>query len=266
MSIDNFITLGFLVLLQAVLGFDNLLYISLESQRAPKDQQARVRKIGIIIAIALRIGLLFALINLIDLVKDELFSIEILDWVSGSFTLHSLIVLAGGVFIIYTAMKEIWHMIAIHQADGDAADAEPKSVKSVITWIVIMNLVFSFDSILSAMALTEVFWVMATAIIIGGVLMIWLSDRVTVFLQRNRMYEVLGLFVLFIVGIMLVSEGGHLAELTFFGNEVSAMSKTTFYFVITVLVLTDLVQSRYQRKLVAEADAAAVAKATVVNS
>lgn len=112
-----------------------------------------------------------------------------------------------------------------------------------------MNLVFSFDSILSAMALTKVFWVMATAIIIGGALMIWLSDSVAEFLERNRMYEVLGLFILFVVGIMLLTEGGHLAHLTIMGQAITPMSKTTFYFVITVLVLTDLVQSRYQKRL-----------------
>ncbi len=248
MSVDNFVTLGFLVLLQAVLGFDNLLYISLESQRAPKEDQQRVRRIGIIIAVALRIGLLFALISLIDAVQEPLFSIDIDKFVSGAFNAHSLIVLAGGGFIIYTAVKEIWHMMSLNQGHGEA-QSEPRSVRSVITWIVIMNLVFSFDSILSAMALTEVFWVMASAIVVGGILMIWLSDRVTTFLQRNRTYEVLGLFVLFIVGIMLLSEGGHLAHLHFFGNPITAMSKTTFYFVITVLVLTDLVQTRYQRKL-----------------
>jgi len=112
-----------------------------------------------------------------------------------------------------------------------------------------MNLVFSFDSILSAMALTDVFWVMAIAIIIGGVLMIWLADRVSSFLEQNRMYEVLGLFILFIVGIMLLSEGGHLAHLSLFGHPIVPMAKSTFYFVIGVLVLTDIVQSRYQRKL-----------------
>ena len=76
-----------------------------------------------------------------------------------------------------------------------------------------MNLVFSFDSILSAMALSDVFGVMATAIITGGVLMIFLADSVASFLKKNRMYEVLGLFILFIVGIMLVSDGAHLAGL-----------------------------------------------------
>ena len=69
------------------------------------------------------------------------------------------------------------------------------------------------------------------------------------FLQRNRMYEVLGLFILFVVGIMLLTDGGELAKMKLFGNDVHAMSKTTFYFVITVLVLTEAVQSRYKKKL-----------------
>ena len=112
-----------------------------------------------------------------------------------------------------------------------------------------LNLIFSFDSILGAIVLTDVFWVMATAIVIGGVVMIWLSGKVTDFLKKNSMYEVLGLFILLIVGIMLLSEAGHLAQLELFGNHVTPMSKTTFYFVIAVLVLVDLVQSKYQKNL-----------------
>src|SRR5690606_11852799 len=130
-------------------------------------------------------------------------------------------------------------------------DRAPRSVAAVVFWIVLMNLVFSFDSILSAMALTDTFWVMAVAIVIGGVLMIWLADGISAFLQRNRMYEVLGLFILLLVGVMLLSEGGHLAHLAFFGHEVTPMTKATFYFVLAVLVLTDVVQGRYQKKLLA---------------
>ncbi len=253
-TIENFFTLIMLVLLQAVLGFDNLLYISLESQRAPEESQAKVRRIGIALAIILRIGLLFALIGLIEKVQAPLFGFDT-KAVAGSFNLHSIIVLLGGVFIIYTAVKEIFHMMMIHNAHGGESEKK-KSVGSVIFWIVLMNLVFSFDSILSAMALTKVFAVMATAIVIGGILMIWLSDTVATFLQKNRMYEVLGLFVLLIVGIMLLTEGGHLAHLKFFGNEIHPMTKTTFYFVLIVLVLTDIVQSRYQKRLIAQQDAA----------
>ena len=249
-SIENFVTLIFLVLLQAVLGFDNLLYISLESKRAPLDKQSFVRKTGIAVAVALRIILLFVLVNVIQLFQNPLFGINIQGIIESKFNLHSIIVLLGGIFIMYTALKEILHMMVVE--DMHSNKREPQSVKKIITWIVVMNLIFSFDSILSAMALSDVFIVMATAIIIGGILMIWLADRVSIFLEKNRMYEVLGLFILFIVGIMLLSEGGHLAHLHLFGNEVIPMTKTTFYFVIFVLVMTDIVQSKYQKKLLKE--------------
>jgi len=130
-----------------------------------------------------------------------------------------------------------------------AEERSTKPVGFVIFWIVAMNVVFSFDSILSAMAITEVFPIMATAILIGGILMVVLADTVSDFLQKNRMYEVLGLFILFLVGVMLLSEGGHLAHMKLFGNDVVQMSKTTFYFVLTVLIISDIVQSRYQKKL-----------------
>lgn len=250
-TIENLFTLLMLVLLQAVLGFDNLLYISLESKRAPADRQAFVRKLGIGLAVVLRIVLLFLLMTVIEKVKMTVFWIDTKP-VSAEFNVHSLIVLAGGAFIVYTAVKEVFHMIAITpEAHGHVGEGTKKSVGSVVTAIVIMNLVFSFDSILSAMALTKVFLVMATAIVIGGILMIWLADHVASFLKKNRMYEVLGLFILLIVGIMLLTEGGHLAHLKFFGHEVHQMTKTTFYFVIAVLVLTDIVQGRYQKKLLA---------------
>ncbi len=250
--LDNLITLGFLVLLQAVLGFDNLLYVSLESKRAPAEKRKMVRQIGIGGAIFLRIALLFTLVKLIDLVQEPVFSPHLEGIIHGSFNLHSLIVLAGGVFILYTAVKEIWHMLSIDVThEAEAAESDQKSVGKAITMIMIMNLVFSFDSILSAMALTDVFWVMAVAIIIGGILMIWLADHVATFLQRNRMFEVLGLFVLFIVGIMLISEGGHLAHLELFGSPVTQMSKATFYFIIAILVIIDLVQTKYQKNLIA---------------
>jgi predicted tellurium resistance membrane protein TerC len=245
-------TFGMLVLLQAVLGFDNLLYISLESKHAPEEQQSVVRKWGIGIAVGLRIVLLFLLISMIGAFQSPWFTLPWEGVIEGTFNLHSLIVLLGGVFIVYTAMKEIFHMIAVEDFQS-MANREPSAVWSVVAKIVFMNAVFSFDSILSAIALVDDpnddFWVMALAILAGGAMMIWLADSVSSFLQRNRMYEVLGLFILFVVGILLLSEGGHLAQMKLFGNEVHSMSKATFYFVITVLVLTEIVQSRYKKKL-----------------
>jgi len=252
LSIDNLFTLAMLILLQAVLGFDNLLYISIESKRVVPESQAMVRRLGIGLAIVLRIILLFVVMQAISYFQSPFFEFHFTGILEGTFNVHSAIVLVGGAFIIYTAMKEISHMLVIEQI-GDHEQKRGKSVASAVFWIVAMNLVFSFDSILSAIALTKVFWVMATAIVVSGILMIWLSDHVSEFLKKNRMYEVLGLFILFIVGIMLLSEGGHLAHLTLFGYVVEPMAKSTFYFVIGVMVLVDIVQTRYQKKLLAQA-------------
>ncbi|WP_422105104.1 TerC family protein [Winogradskyella sp.] len=259
-------TLLMLVMLQAVLGFDNLLYISLESKKAPLSDQKRVRRVGILIAIVLRIVLLFVLVSVIEFFQEPFSFLtghmddDVLDF---AFNGHSLIVLAGGGFIIYTAIKEIWHMISIkdldHDVESEGDSSRSKSANAAIVSIVIMNLVFSFDSILAAIGLTNeiensttAFIVMAIAIVVSGLLMLLLADKISAFLAKNRMYEVLGLFILFIVGIMLVTEGGHLAHIKIFGNEIVPMSKTTFYFVIAVLVVVDVVQGRYQKKLINE--------------
>lgn len=244
--LENLLTLGMLIILQAVLGFDNLLYISLESKNAPIEKQPMVRKLGIGLAIILRIGLLFLLVHLISVFKTPWFELDN-SFISGTFNGHSVIVLFGGIFIIFMAMKEILHLLTLEK--DEVGSKKPKSTFRVVFWIVFMNVIFSFDSILSAMALTNVLWIMVIAIVVSGVLMIWLAETVSKFLKKNRMYEVLGLFILFVVGIMLSTEGGELAHLTIFGNHIEAMSKTTFYFVIFIVVLNDVVQGIFAKKL-----------------
>lgn len=243
-TIENLITLMMLILLQAVLGLDNLLYISLESKKAKETHQKKVRRIGIGGAIILRLILLFALIEIIGYFQNTLFEINY-SLINANFNLHSIIVLIGGIFIMYTAVTEIFHMLNFDENTKNNNDY--KSTTKIIISIITMNLIFSFDSILAAMALTDIFLIMSVAIIIGGLIMIFLADGVSEFLKKNRMFEVLGLFILFIVGIMLISEGAHLAHMKILGSEILPMSKTTFYFVIFILILIDVVQSRYQK-------------------
>ena len=234
-----------LILLQVVLGFDNLLYIALESKKAPKPKQNMVRKLGIGIAIFFRLLLLLFLIKLINTFEHP-FIVFNNDILSMSMNLESLIILVGGIFILYTSIKEIWHMLNLENTNEEQ---KTNSVFKSVAMIVIMNLVFSFDSILSAMALTENNYIIAIAIIIGGILMIIAANKVAEFLQKNRMYEVLGLFILFLVGIMLISDGGHQAQLVIIGQPISPMNKSTFYFILTILILIDVVQTKYQKNL-----------------
>ena len=248
-TLESLLNLVVLIFLQAVLGFDNLLYISIESKRAPAENQAAVRKWGILIAIALRIVLLFTMIQLLDSLTDPFFHIDIPGVIHGEFNFASIIFLIGGGFLMYTAMKEISHLLAIEHLDHGPEEKSSKSAASVVAMIVMMNLIFSFDSILSAIAITKVFVILAIAIIASGIAMLVLADRVSEFLEKNRKYEVLGLFILLIVAVVLLGEGGHVAHLELFGFPVEAMSKTTFYFSIVVLVAVDIIQSGYQKKL-----------------
>jgi predicted tellurium resistance membrane protein TerC len=251
-TLENLTTFIILTALETVLGFDNLLYISIEAKRVGAASEAYVRRMGIIIAIALRIVLLFVVLKLIDSFQAPFLEFN-WPYFSGKISGHAVIVLVGGVFLIYTAMKEIYHLLAVDDLGHGTKGSPTRTVTSAFIWIILMNIVFSFDTVLSAVALTKNFPVMAGAIIISGILMVVMADAVANFLKRNRMYEVLGLFVLLLVGFMLMSEGGHIAHLAFFGYPIEPMAKSTFYFVLFTLVAVEIIQSSYQKKLLNEA-------------
>ncbi|KCZ61805.1 MULTISPECIES: TerC family protein [Hyphomonas] len=292
-SVSGLFTLLMLLMLQAVLGFDNLLYISIESKRVGEEKAPMVRQWGIGLAVAFRIILLFIIVALFDALAEPLFGFHLTGFFEGEFTFQSLITLAGGAFIIYTAIKEITHLLTVDHIEHSEG-GKAKSVMQAITLIVAMNLVFSFDSILSAMAIANVevanivsasgevidtfkgtvtdcksalistpiegavgcrpgkdyqVWLMAIAIIVSGIVMALMADAVAEFLKKNRMYEVLGLFILFLVGVLLVTEGAHLAHMKLFTFTIEAMSKSSFYLVIFVLVVTDIISTNYQKRL-----------------
>ncbi|MEP6068239.1 MAG: tellurium resistance protein TerC [Paracoccaceae bacterium] len=261
LTIENLGNLLMLCFLQAVLGFDNLLYISIESQRAPLAQQKSVRRWGIILAVILRVVLLFVMVRLIDSLAEPFIVFSEGGWIEGGINFATCVFVVGGIFIIYTAVKEISHMLSVEHLDTDIEGKSGKSAAKVVGLIVLMNLIFSFDSVLSAIAITDVFPILATAILLSGLAMLLLADGVTRFLEKNRMYEVLGLFILLIVGVVLLGEAGQAAAhamhddslaLKLFGYEVIPMSKTTFYFSVLVLFVVEIIQSGYTRKLNAE--------------
>lgn len=269
LTLENATNLLMLCFLQAVLGFDNLLYISIESQRAPVAHQKSVRTWGIILAVAMRIVLLFVMVKLLSLLERPFYVFEWEGILTGGVNFATIVFIFGGIFIMYTAVKEIGHMLSIDHIGHDVEGKSAKSAASVVALIVLMNLIFSFDSVLSAIAITDVFPVLAAAILLSGLAMLLLADGVTRFLQRNRMYEVLGLFILLIVGVVLLGEAGqaaaHGAEalgatheeaeamaLHVFGREIVPMSKSTFYFSVVVLFLVEILQTGYSRKLNAE--------------
>ena len=261
LTLENIGNLLMLCFLQAVLGFDNLLYISIESQRAPVAQQKAVRYWGIIIAVALRIVLLFVMVRLIAALSAPFYIFELDGILTGGVNFATVVFIFGGIFIMYTAVKEISHMLTVEHLETDVEGKRGKSATQVVLLIVFMNLIFSFDSVLSALAITDVFPILAAAIVLSGLAMLLLAESVTEFLKANRMYEVLGLFILLIVGVVLLGEAGVAAAhamhnddlaLKVFGFPIIPMSKSTFYFAVIVLFAVEILQSGYKRKLSAE--------------
>lgn len=257
-TLNNLWVVGVIFFLEMVLGFDNLLYISIESAKAPIADQERVRKTGIFLAVILRVVLLFVTVQLIKMFEMPFLSFNAegshnninlpVNWISGEFTFQTIVFIVGGMFLMYTAVKEISHMLAVDNLH-DESSVSHSSVTKVMANILLMNIVFSFDSTLTAMAISKVFVVMAAGIVLSGIAMYLIADAFAAFLQKNRMYEVLGLFVLLIVGVSLLGEGGHLGHLTLFGVKVEPLAKSTFYFSIAVLFIVEIIQTRYQRAL-----------------
>jgi len=141
-TLENILNLGVLIFLQAVLGFDNLLYISIESQRAPKEAQAKVRRNGILVAVGLRIVLLFVMVHLIAALQEPSLVLNLPGVIEGGVNFSTLVYVVGGGFIIYTAVREIKHLLELEDPEH-AEVATPRSAASVIAFIVLINLIFS---------------------------------------------------------------------------------------------------------------------------
>ena len=253
-SFSGLFTVLVLTALEVVMGFDNLLYISIDARRAAPDAQAFVRRAGTLISLAMSVVLLFVVLGLIGALEHPFLTLN-LAWLQIALSGHALIVIFGGLMLIRTAIREIHHMLSVSDLENEGPKGGTvTSVGSVLASIALMCLVFSFDTVVAAIAFTDNIAIMLVSVILAGVISVLASDKVAQFLQRNRLYEVLGLFVLLLVGAMLLAEGGHIAQLSFFGFEVQPMAKSTFYFILGALVIVDVLQGRYQKKLDKEKD------------
>ena len=140
---------------------------------------------GIIIAVVLRVVLLFAMIHLIEALGAPFYIFSWSGVLEGGVNFATCVFVLGGVFLMYTAVKEIGHLLTIQHLDTDLDNKPGKSAVQVVLLIVLMNLIFSFDSVLSALAITKVFAVLATAILLSGLAMLILADGVTAFLAKT---------------------------------------------------------------------------------
>lgn len=240
---NAWIALLTLTFLEIILGIDNIVFLSIVSGKLEPADQPKARKIGLLLAMAFRIVLLFGITWVLSL-QNVLAHI---DWgfFSAGITGQSIIVFIGGLFLLYKSVSEIHHKM---EGEEEGANAKAgKSLVNAIIQIALLNLVFSFDSILTAVGLVNVnqpiseggfgyegaIEIMISAIIISMAIMMVFAGPVSKFVNQHPTIQILGLSFLILIGVMLVAEGSHLAHFRF-GNdtEVGTIPKGYLYFSI----------------------------------
>lgn len=198
-DVQIIVSLLTLVLLEIVLGIDNIVFISILTGKLPKDQQERARITGLSIAMLTRVLLLLSLTWLMKL-TFPLFSI-IGNEISGK----DLILILGGIFLLTKSTHEIHDKL--EGEEGEANYKIKNSFASVIVQIILLDIVFSLDSVITAIGMANQVWVMITAVIIAVIFMLFLSGNISNFVNQHPTIKMLALSFLLLIGITLIAEG-----------------------------------------------------------
>lgn len=251
-SPEIWVSLMTLTFLEVVLGVDNIIFIAISSNKLPENQRDRSTNLGIISAMVIRIILLFG-ISWIVAMKNPWFSFDE-SWLQGGFTGQSVILILGGIFLLYKATAEIHHKLEGDGADemADGANRKYSTFGAVFMQITLINLVFSFDSILTAVGMTSglegALLVMIIAVVVSSIIMVAFAKPVSRFVNKHPTIQMLGLSFLILIGFMLIAEGAHVAHLKVFGASIGAVPKGYLYFAISFSLLVEFLNLRLRKK------------------
>ena len=234
---ESLIALLTLILLEVVLGLDNVIFISILSSRLPESQQKKARRLGLILAMFIRLGLL-AIISVILKLTDDFFNIP---WftkdtnyrmgISGK----DLILILGGLFLLYKSATEMYHKM--EGDEGDTSKAfKAVSFSSVVVQILLLDIVFSIDSIITAVGMVEELWVMYTAVVITVGIMLFAAEPISKFVNNHPVFKMLALSFLLLIGVSLIAEGFEVH-----------IPKGYIYFSMAFALFVDVVQLRMHK-------------------
>jgi predicted tellurium resistance membrane protein TerC len=234
-TVDSLISLLTLTVLEIVLGIDNVIFVSIIMGRLPREQQLNARRVWMFAGIAVRILLLIALGWLVQQKGKPVFEIF-----GKGFDLASLVMLAGGLFLIYKTIKEIHHKLEGYEEGGDVKAAG--SFGAAIGQIILVDMVFSFDSIITAVGIAKHVPIMIIAVVIAMFIMFLFSQKIADFISKHPTLKMLALSFLVMVGVVLIiegwdSEGAHEMHL-----------KNYVYFAMAFSFAVELLNMRLRRK------------------
>jgi len=228
-SPEAWIALATLTVLEVVLGVDNVIFISILAGKLPRDEQARARRVGLLLAMFMRIALLFSIAWIIRL-TEPLFSVF-----GKSFSGRDLILLGGGLFLIAKATHEIHDKLEGEEGHGSARVAA--SFASVIVQIMLLDIVFSLDSVITAVGMADDLPVMVAAVVIAVGVMMLSAGAISAFVDRHPTVKILALAFLILIGVSLTAESFH-----------TEIPKGYIYFAMAFSVFVEMINLRVRAK------------------
>lgn len=197
---EQIVALLTLILLEVVLGIDNIIFISIVTARLPMHQQKKGRQLGLLLAMLMRL-ILLTIISLILKLQGDIFTIFSMG-ISGK----DLILIAGGLFLLYKSSAEIHHKME-GEAGDTSKDINITTFGSAIGQILILDLVFSIDSIITAVGMVDELWIMYTAVVVSVGVMLFASEPISKFVNNHPAFKMLALSFLLLIGVSLIAEG-----------------------------------------------------------
>ena len=239
-----------LTFLEIVLGVDNIIFISIAAGKVEEKDQRKATNVGLVLAMVIRILLLFGISWLIAMSAPWLKINNSI--IHAGFSGQSLILIAGGLFLLYKSVTEIHHKLEGDDHSEGGAGKAKSSLGNAIFQITLINIVFSFDSILTAVGMTNgiegALVIMIIAVVTSVVIMMLFAVPVGRFVNKHPTIQILGMAFLILIGFMLILEGCHLAHFSFLGNEVGAVPKGYLYFAIAFSLLVEVLNMRMRKK------------------
>lgn len=215
-----------LIALEVILGIDNIIFISILADKLPENQRNKLRFWGIGLALIMRLCLL-ALISWILKLDQTLFRLFDID-----FTGKGIILLTGGLFLIYKSTKEIYHKTEAIQS-GSETPVKKASFQKLLGEVVLLDLVFSIDSIITAVGMVQDLWIMYTAVIVTVIIMLVAAKPISEFIAKHPSFKILALCFLMMIGVSLIAEGLHFE-----------IPKGYIYFSMAFAFLVDVIQMK----------------------
>ncbi|WP_299209973.1 TerC family protein [uncultured Dokdonia sp.] len=254
-SSDAWVALLTLTFLEIILGIDNIIFITLASDKLPEKDRKKATSIGLLLAMGMRIALLFGISYLIALSVPFWYINN--SWLTVGISWQAIILFAGGIFLLWKSVHEIHEKVdETGVEEQEIKDKSSSSLTKAIVQIAVINIVFSFDSILTAVGMTsglspnptDALIIMIIAVVISIIIMMLFANPVGNFINKHPSLQILGLSFLILIGFMLIAEAAHLSHLNIFGSEIGSIPKGYLYFTIAFSLLVEFLNFRFRKK------------------